>query len=98
MTRITGNEMVQQTIPQAREKPTRPIVSRFLARRLWSSAPHQTLADSVASQRRAYDRAIMVVRAFYVVSVLWAVQTIGTWPGYARLQSAHPLWPAEWWF
>jgi len=77
---------------------TRPVVTRFLAKRLWSSAQSSTIAGNVAFQRRAYERAVVIVRVYYALSVAVAVQSISGWPGYARLQNADPLWPAHWWF
>jgi len=77
---------------------TRPVVTRCLAKRLWSSAQSSTIAGNVAFQRRAYERAVVIVRVYYALSVAVAVQSISGWPGYARLQNADPLWPAHWWF
>ena len=77
---------------------TQPVVTRFLAKRLWSSTTRPTLAASVAFQRRAYNRASVLVRAYYAVGVLFALQAIGGWPRYAGLQQASPQWPAAWWF
>ncbi len=82
----------------SRSRATEPVLTRFLERRLWSTDSQSTLHDSVAFQRRSYERATTIVRVFYGLSILWAVQTIAAWPAYARLQQAHPLWPAHWWF
>jgi hypothetical protein len=90
--------MQQEVTPRARKPSTQPIVTRFLARRFWSTDRQATLRDSVAFQRRSYERATVIVRVFYGLSVLWAVQTIALWPSYAQLRQAHPLWPAHWWF
>jgi hypothetical protein len=79
-------------------KPTRPIATQLLARWLWSSPePDQTAAEIVARQKRSYQRATLIVRAFYVISAYWAVTAIAQWPGYRRTTSADPLWPAHWW-
>jgi hypothetical protein len=77
---------------------TQPVVTKFLAKRFWSSSTHPTIAASVAFQRRAYNRASVLVRAYYAVGVLFALQAMGGWPRYASLQQASPLWPAAWWF
>jgi hypothetical protein len=90
--------MAQEVAPRAHKPSTQPVVTRFLERRLWSNAPASTMHDAVAFQTRAYERSITIVRVFYGLSVLWAVQSITPWPAYARLQVAHPLWPAHWWF
>jgi hypothetical protein len=77
---------------------TQPVVTRFLAKHFWSSTTDPTLAGSVRFQRRAYNRASVLVRVYYAVGVLLALQAVGGWPGYADLQQASPLWPAAWWF
>lgn len=89
-----------ETTPHRSRVPqTKPVLTRFLARWLWSPAePDQTMSETVARQRRAYQRAILLVRAFYVVSVYWVIGVIGQWPGYLRAKTVDPLWPAHWWF
>jgi hypothetical protein len=73
-------------------------VTRFLTRWLWSS-PRRSPGEFVAFQRRAYDRAMLVVRIFYGASAVWAVQVMNNrWLEYSRLERAEPLWPAQWWF
>jgi hypothetical protein len=89
--------MQRRTSPP-RETRTRPIVTRFLARRLWSSATPPTLAASVAFQRRAYEKSVVLVRAYYAVSVFFVTGALSFWPRYAGLGRATPLWPAGWWF
>ncbi len=73
-------------------------MSHFIGRRLWVSEPRSTAAEAIGAQKRAYGRAIIIVRAYYVVSAFWVVGQTQSWPTYARLQRATPLWPAEWWF
>jgi len=77
---------------------TEPVVTRFVFKRFWSSSTNPTLAASVAFQRRAYNRASVLVRAYYAVGVLFTLQAVGVWPHYAGLRQASPLWPAAWWF
>lgn len=84
--------------PHDEFRGTRPVVTQFLARHLWSSPRCASLADAVRRQRQSYDRAGMLVRVFYAVSVLWAVQAISTWARFTTLENVDPLWPAAWWF
>jgi hypothetical protein len=56
------------------------------------------MGQSVAFQRRAYERATLIVRAYYALGVYFAIQSTNGWPGYARLHNVDPLWPAHWWF
>jgi hypothetical protein len=89
----------EPTRADSRLSGTNPIVTRLLAKYLWSSpAPGQTMAETVARQKRSYLRATMIVRAYYVVSVYWVVSVIGNWPGFLRAKAVDPLWPAHWWF
>ena len=74
------------------------MVTRFFARHLWSGTKPETLGEPVERQRVSYDRATVIVRAFYALSIYWVVTVINGWPGYARLTQARPLWPARWWF
>jgi hypothetical protein len=90
--------MAQQPAPAARPRGTRPVVTRFLADHLWSGTRPETLGEPVVRQRISYDRATVIVRAFYALSVYWVVTAINGWPGYSRLTQARPLWPARWWF
>ncbi len=75
-----------------------PFATRFLGRHFWSNTPHDTLADSVVAQRRSFEKAAVIVRAFYAVGIYWTVSATNQWPGYRQLTQAHPQWPARWWF
>jgi hypothetical protein len=86
------------TPPVVRERRTKPLLTRGVARRLWSSPRPDTLGDAIEFQQRAYARAALIVRAFYAVSLLWVIQATASWERYASLKEAHPLWPAGWWF
>jgi hypothetical protein len=90
--------MAQERTSARRKAMSQPIVTRFLARRWWSSPRQPSLADSVVFQRHAYERSLVIVRAYYAFSVLWMVQASNDWARSANLTYAHPLWPTYWWF
>jgi hypothetical protein len=90
--------MAQPTASPAPQQRTRPIVTRFLSRHLWSGTKPETLGEPVATQRAAYDRATVIVRVFYALSIFWVVSAVDGWPAYSRLTEARVLWPARWWF
>jgi hypothetical protein len=90
--------MAQQDPSPGQQGGTRPVVTRFLSRHLWSGTKPATLGEPVTRQRASYDRATVIVRVFYALSVFWVVSAINGWPAYARLTHARPLWPARWWF
>lgn len=69
-------------------------VDRFTAR--WWSSPVRPFGEVVRVQRDGYARAQTVVRAFYVMSVVWAVQTMPAWEGHLDAEGARPFWPAFW--
>jgi len=60
------------------------------------SSPDRGLAETVRFQRRAYERAVMVVRAFYVVSLTWTVMSMGSWPTLLNVDRLYPKWPLFW--
>jgi hypothetical protein len=74
---------------------TQPVVTRFLARHLWS-APAHTPAERDAFEQRAFERSGPLVRMFYVASLLWVVQSMNSWPALLDLREASPLRPARW--
>lgn len=76
------------------DRVARRIV-RFVARHL-RSAPSAGLGDTVRELDRRYDRAILVVRAYYALGLLWVVQSSSQWPGLRDTQAFAPLWPASW--
>lgn len=90
--------MAQRATAQPQPKTTRPVVTQFFAKWLWSSGPTPTLRESVARQQRSYNRATLIVRVYYAVSVYWVLSATGGWEGYLHSQSADPLWPTRWWF
>jgi hypothetical protein len=64
----------------------------------WSPSSRWTVVEFVRFQRQAYERSTVLVRVFYAASLLWAVQSAGSWASYADSETASPLWPASWWF
>lgn len=70
-------------------------VAAFLLRHL-RSAPRSGLAETIDHQRTAFDRGLVVVRAFYALSFVWMVQSMSAWPGLRDLEIIEPLWPARW--
>ncbi len=75
-----------------------PVVTRWLARKLWNSNHRATLASAVRFQRRSYERAALLVRAYYALSAYLTLGQLYGWPAYQHLRGAEPLWPAHWWF
>jgi hypothetical protein len=92
-----ATQMAETTVVQPR-RGTQPVVTRFLSKHLWSAPPADTLGEAVDRQRASYNRAILLVRVFYGLSIYGVVSAIGTWPSNQRLTTASPLWPARWWF
>ncbi len=81
----------------ARDAFAGPIATRTFRRWLWSGSK-RSLAESVGFQRRAYSRAVLIIRAFYAVSVYWAISVAGSWPSYRDANNVRPMWPIRWWF
>lgn len=79
----------------AAEVWSKPTLTRFLRRHLWSG-PLRTPAETVAFGGRAYATACTLVRAFYVVSFLWVVESMTKWADLLDLQVVDELWPARW--
>lgn len=93
-----ANHAPPESPPRLHASGTRPILTRFLSRHLWSPTAPTTLGDAVGGQRRSYDRATVIVRAFYAISIYWVITATKGWPAYARLPRATTLWPGTWWF
>ncbi|MEZ5182293.1 MAG: hypothetical protein R2702_10530 [Acidimicrobiales bacterium] len=70
-------------------------LTALVRRHLWS-APAVEPGDAAAHSMRVHLRSVMIVRAYYVVSVLWVAQAMRDWPGLRSSTSVDPLWPAEW--
>lgn len=71
----------------------RPLV--WALRRL-RSAPSHGVAESIRLQRSAHERTVMILRAFYGLSLVWTVQEMGTWPGLLDVEAIDPQGPAGW--
>jgi hypothetical protein len=78
---------------------SRPLTPRRVvatALRLVRSEPRRSLGETVRAQHRAYERATVLVQAFYAVSLAWLVIDMGRWPDLLDSDVARPLWPAGW--
>lgn len=67
------------------------ILTRLVRDHLWS-APEGVDSGGVA----AHARAITIVRAFYAVGLMWAVQDMDRWQDIRTSTVIDPLWPAAW--
>jgi hypothetical protein len=67
----------------------------WLLRRL-RSMPVRSLADAIRAQERAGDGAVLIIRAFYGLSLLWLVEDMARWPALRETAAIDPLWPAGW--
>ena len=72
----------------------RLVLARVL--RVIRSGPRRSLGQVIADQRKAADRAFLLVRAFYAISVGFLVVDMNAWPGLADTTSVDPQWPARW--
>lgn len=72
----------------------RLVLARVL--RVLRSGPRRSLGQVIADQRKAADRAFLLVRAFYAISVGFLVVDMNAWPGLADTTSVDPQWPARW--
>ncbi len=66
---------------------------------LWSS-PVRTFRELIEHQRGAVERGRTVVRAFYLISVMWVVYDMMGWYRHLDAEAVEPLWTAFWfdWF
>lgn len=71
------------------------IVTELIRDHLWS-APRRTPAEAEAFEDRAHTRAVLVVRLYYALGLLWMSESIGTWRGLLDATTLDPQWPAEW--
>jgi hypothetical protein len=55
-----------------------------------------SLAEVSRRQRAAHARAVTIVRAFYLLTLLWVVQGINGWNRLLDSDVIHPAWPASW--
>ena len=70
-------------------------LTAFLLRHL-RSAPRAGIATTIERQKTSFDRSIVVIRAFYGISFVWMVMSMGSWPRLRELTVLEPLWPAGW--
>jgi hypothetical protein len=62
---------------------------------LWSGFGG-SVAEVSRRQRAAHARAVTVVRAFYLLTLLWVIQGINGWNRLLDSDVIHPAWPASW--
>ena len=67
----------------------------WILRRL-RSVPSQRLGETVRLQQRAHERAMVLIRVFYALSLMWTVHQMGGWPGLREVPFIDPQWPAAW--
>jgi hypothetical protein len=60
------------------------------------SVPRQSLGATIALQARSYERAVMVVRAYYVIGLVLLMYEMGNWVTLRGVDTIDPLWPAAW--
>jgi hypothetical protein len=70
-------------------------VVRLGSRRLWRGFGGSP-ADVSRRQRASHARGVTIVRAFYLLMLLWVVQGVGTWNRLLDSAVIHPAWPASW--
>lgn len=70
-------------------------VTALILRHLRSS-PRRGLAETIRAQEVGFDRGVLVIRAFYAVSFMWTVHTMGSWIALRDIELLEPLWPAWW--
>lgn len=85
--------MSSSSVAEARRP--KPTLTRVLHRHLWSG-PLRSPAETVAFQRVAYSRACYALRAFYLLSAVWILNTMFAWPGLVDRKAIAELWPARW--
>ncbi len=68
-----------------------PFVRRWLMR-----LPRRSLRDAIAFQSRAGDRAVLLVRVFYVAAAVMVAREAATWPLILASDAIDPQWPAVW--
>lgn len=60
------------------------------------SLPTGSIGETARRQERAYERALMVIRAYYLFGVVLLVYETGQWLPLRRSATIDPLWPARW--
>jgi hypothetical protein len=67
-----------------------------LAVRHLASRPALPLREAVAATASAADRALVVVRAYYVLGLVLVMRESSSWPTLLDTDAGEPLWPARW--
>lgn len=60
------------------------------------TGPTRGIAETIRVQELAFDRGLLVIRAFYAISFVWMVHSMGSWVGLRDIEILEPLWPAWW--
>jgi hypothetical protein len=60
------------------------------------SLPRQPLRATVAGQSRTYERAVVLVRAFYLLGLMLLIVETNQWTNLRAVATVDPLWPAWW--
>ena len=78
--------------------PTLDVVERGLVKllRRFRSVPSRSIAANIADEVRAWDATVVIVRAFYGISLVWVIQDMGSWLNLRDVAAIDPLWPAGW--
>lgn len=67
----------------------------FVRSHLWSG-PCRGPQEALAFQERAYERAVWLVRVFYVAGLIWVLRGTSSWLNLLQVDAAAPQWPARW--
>jgi hypothetical protein len=70
-------------------------VARLVHRHLWSSA-YPNPWRALGAQFTAYDRAVLLVRVFYVGAVFLTIQSMAEWPALLEVEAIASPWPSAW--
>ncbi len=78
--------------------PVLDTIERGLVKllRRFRSVPSRSIAANIADEVRAWDATIVIVRAFYGISLVWVVMEMGGWLNLREVSAVEPLWPAGW--
>lgn len=69
---------------------------RWARRRLWSAPTGRSIGEVVRDQAVAYQRGMLIVRAFYALSFLWLTNHVNEMRGLRDADAVDPLWPSGW--
>lgn len=73
-------------------------IDRFVAGtlRLLRSLPRRSVGEAIREQARTYERAVWVVRTYYLLGLVLLVSEMGQWRNLREVDTIDPLWPARW--